>query len=127
MDFREYQQAAARTSGPKHERTPLRVSVSALGLAGEAGEVVDLLKKVVGHSHPLDKDKLTEELGDLLWYLSDIATLHEIDLQAVARRNIKKLKIRYPEGFTSSASINRAPDVERVAVQELPLSTGGDE
>jgi NTP pyrophosphatase (non-canonical NTP hydrolase) len=74
--------------------------VLALGLNGEAGELGELLKKHYGHGIPLDPAKLASELGDVLWYLAAIATAHEIDLNAVARGNIWKLRQRYPDGFT---------------------------
>lgn len=78
-----------------------------LGLAGEAGEVCDLFKKHIGHGHPLERDKVVKELGDVLWYLSAIASLQGISLQEVADTNIAKLTKRYPKGFSSEASINR--------------------
>jgi NTP pyrophosphatase (non-canonical NTP hydrolase) len=77
------------------------------GLAGESGEVADLIKKQIGHGHDLDKDKLTKELGDVLWYLSQVAQQYEISLSTVATANIEKLRKRYPDGFTEAASKNR--------------------
>jgi NTP pyrophosphatase (non-canonical NTP hydrolase) len=78
-----------------------------MGLAGEAGEVVDYLKKVYFHGHEIDKEKLKLELGDVLWYVSNLALLHEISLNDVGRSNIQKLEKRYPEGFSVEKSINR--------------------
>lgn len=60
--FSKYREACMRTAG---DITP---EVVQLGLCGEAGEVADIVKKHLGHGHPLDRDKLIEELGDLLWY-----------------------------------------------------------
>jgi len=82
----------------------------AMGLAGEAGEVVDLLKKHLGHGHDLDADKLTKELGDVLWYVSAIAQSAGLELGDIARANVEKLRKRYPDGFSVEASRNRKPD-----------------
>lgn len=79
----------------------------ALGLSGESGEVVDLIKKHVFHGHSLDKDKIVKELGDVMHYVAGIATLLEIELPEVLEGNIDKLKKRFPEGFSESASIAR--------------------
>ena len=79
----------------------------ALGLTGEAGEVSDIIKKHVFHGHDLDTDELIKELGDCAWYIALICTALGVSLDTVLERNIEKLKKRYPEGFSSSASINR--------------------
>jgi NTP pyrophosphatase (non-canonical NTP hydrolase) len=78
-----------------------------MGLNGEAGECIDLLKKHLFQGHKLDKDKLTEELGDVLWYCAELACGLSVTLEEVAQRNIEKLKKRYPEGFDAERSINR--------------------
>jgi len=78
-----------------------------MGLAGETGEVVDYLKKCVFHGHDLDKEKLTKELGDVLWYLARIADDCSISLEQIMIENIEKLKRRYPEGFSVERSVNR--------------------
>ncbi|MGD6829035.1 nucleoside triphosphate pyrophosphohydrolase family protein [Bacillus pumilus] len=79
----------------------------ALGLSGESGEVVDIIKKHVFHGHSLDKDKIVKELGDVMHYVAGIATLLEIELPEVLEGNIDKLKKRFPEGFSEAASIVR--------------------
>lgn len=117
MTFDEYQQLARRTSNyknavvslaPHFARENAAMSMAALGLAGEAGEVVDYLKKVIHHGHDLDREKLARELGDVLWYIAETASTAGISLHEVASRNIDKLSKRYPEGFTSERSQNRA-------------------
>jgi NTP pyrophosphatase (non-canonical NTP hydrolase) len=79
------------------------------GLAGEAGEVCDLLKKVHGHGTPYDAEKLKKELGDTLWYLASLCTVHGFTLEEVAQGNIAKLRARHPKGF-SVASANAKAD-----------------
>lgn len=103
MNMNMYQQMSARTAN-KHEG---ELANYALGIAGEAGEVADLIKKVVFHGHEMDKEKVKKELGDVMWYLSQIARLAGLTLEEVATANIEKLYKRYPNGFSSEASINR--------------------
>ncbi len=67
MNIDEYQTLACRTMGDAS------LTTLALGIAGESGEVADLVKKHVGHSHELDREKLKEELGDVLWYVATMA------------------------------------------------------
>lgn len=101
-----YQKKAARTMAGS-ELSDANLAIAGLGLAGESGEVADLVKKVVGHGHPLDRDKLVEELGDVLWYCAMMSTLLGVDLGAVAERNIQKLLKRYPNGFDPQRSLSR--------------------
>lgn len=106
-----YQQLASRTLTPKPEK-PLEDNESmlvwnALGLLGEAGEVGEYIKKAVFHRHELDSQKLKKELGDVLWYLAALCTNLGLELEEVMAANIEKLQERYPDGFSSQASINR--------------------
>lgn len=103
MDFKEYQEQTARTDGGN-------LTAHFLGLGGESGEVMELFKKHIGHGHDLDKLKLTKELGDVLWYISAIATGLGLDLDLIAQHNIDKLKARYPDEFSFERSINRVED-----------------
>lgn len=79
----------------------------AMGLNGEAGEVVDLLKKIVFHGHKFNKEDMIKELGDVLWYVALICDSLGISMEEVMTKNIEKLMQRYPDGFTEEASINR--------------------
>lgn len=109
MNLNSYQIKASRTmakTGSKEE-----VAELALGLAGEAGEIADKLKKALYHGHKLNKTDMTLELGDLMWYIAGIATVLEIELNVVGHMNIEKLKKRYPKGFSEVDSIIRR-DVE---------------
>ena len=106
MNFNDYQHYSKRTMNIRVD-TILNISNFSMGLAGEAGDVVDYLKKVYFHGHEIDKEKLKLELGDVLWYISNLALLHEINLNDVARSNIEKLEKRYPSGFNQKQSIER--------------------
>jgi len=107
MNANDYQQAAARTSGAHQpdwtDRD--RWSNAALGLAGEAGEVVELIKKHAFHGKPLDLDALRGECGDLAWYLAEVATLAGLDLGDVLEGNVEKLRARYPDGFVEGGGV----------------------
>ncbi len=118
LGFNEYQNEALRTASLlpswNYEKAAkeqlfesVGLSVLALGVAGEAGEVADYLKKVIGHGHALERDKLLKELGDVLWYVAVLANRTGISLEDVARENILKLRKRYPDGFDPERSKNR--------------------
>lgn len=102
MDNDKYQKLALRTAGD------ITLPVLGLGIAGEAGEVADLIKKIIGHNHPVDKDRMIKELGDVMWYIAVLAEQLETDLGEIMDRNIDKLSKRYPEGFSSERSIHRS-------------------
>jgi NTP pyrophosphatase (non-canonical NTP hydrolase) len=101
-----YQMEALRTAAmsPSWDQ---RRGIFALGLAGEAGEVADLIKKELGHGHPADPAKVAIELGDVLWYIAVLADEYDLTLSDIATMNIIKLKNRYPEGFSTERSLNR--------------------
>jgi len=99
-----YQRDANRTN------TTADFANKALGLCGEAGEVAELLKKHLYHGHPLDREKLRNELGDVLWYVATLASDLGIPLSDVASGNVDKLRRRYPEGFSVERSVNRGEE-----------------
>ena len=106
LNFFTYQEKSKRTMNMAlPEKDQLNNYV--FGLVGEVGEVVDLLKKFFFHGHEVDSERLKSELGDILWYVSAVASLFNLDLQEIAQGNIEKLEKRYPEGFSSEASIGR--------------------
>lgn len=111
MTLGEYQSEAARTLIDGTDRTltgrDLMAVWTALGLVGEAGEVAERVKKGVLHGHGLDVPTLAGELGDVLWYVAALASVAELDLDAIMARNVAKLCARYPDGFTSVDSIAR--------------------
>ena len=105
----EYQDLAWRTA--EHDLSPTDALVTfVLGLSGESGEVADHVKKHIGHGHPFDRDKVVKELGDVLWYVAVTARHLGVDLADVARINIEKLRARYPDGFSTERSLNRATE-----------------
>lgn len=109
MRMNEYQALARRTSntnGPEQASYDKLIN-GVMGLCGEAGECIDVVKKTMFQQHELDTDKLVEELGDVLWYCAELACGLGVTLEEVAQRNIDKLRRRYPEGFDAERSRNR--------------------
>lgn len=98
MNFQDYQDHAARTAG-KHIDFAQEIANYAMGLAGESGELVDALKKQLFHGRPASKAHLESEIGDVLWYLANLANALNIDLERAAENNLVKLRARYPDGF----------------------------
>lgn len=78
-----------------------------LGLAGESGETLDMIKKWVFHEKELDKEHLKKEIGDVMWYVAMICESAGFDLDDVLQTNIDKLKARYPEGFDTYLANHR--------------------
>jgi len=101
-----YQVEALRTAALSPDIT-LRRAVLGLGIAGESGEVADLIKKELGHGHETDYQRIAKEIGDVLWYVATLADAYGYSLSEIASLNIAKLKARYPDGFSSANSINR--------------------
>lgn len=106
MNLKEYQEKSKRTLNrdlTKHEQIDNMV----YGIIGEAGEVVDLLKKTRFQGHTIDRDKLQEELGDVMFYVVNLCNILGFDLEEIIEGNYNKLLKRYPQGFDSERSINR--------------------
>lgn len=112
MGFTEYQELASRTANEIKDTIAdgptLEIVNYCFGLAGESGEFIDYLKKVLFHNHEIDYEIAKKELGDILWYVSQISRKLGFNLSDVAELNIEKLKKRYPEGFSTERSVNRA-------------------
>lgn len=106
MKANEYQKLAMKTLNPKLSKKDILIN-SVMGLCGESGEAIDIVKKHLAQGHELDTEKLINELGDIAWYLAECATVLDVTLEEILTKNIEKLKNRYPEGFKESDSINR--------------------
>lgn len=109
MTINEYQQMALRTESPTTNETD-RILQGAMGLCGESGEYIDILKKYMFQGHELDKKHMAKELGDIAWYLAVSADAIDYDLETIFQMNIDKLKARYPEGFETNKSTHRKAD-----------------
>lgn len=106
ITMNEYQKLAEKTSGAGKDGERRKI-IAALGLAGEAGEFANMIKKLTAHGHNIPNEELAEELGDVMWYVAEAATACGLTLDEIAAMNIDKLQSRYPEGFSEEASRNR--------------------
>lgn len=87
----------------------MEVFMNAAKLTVQAGKTLDGLKKVAFQGHPMDRDKVKKEIGDVLWYLAVLAHMSGLPLSEVAEANVAKLRKLYPEGFDAERSLNRKP------------------
>ena len=106
MNANEYQRLAMTTLNKDLNKKDVLIN-AVMGLCGESGEAIDIVKKHLHQGHELNKDKLIKELGDIAWYLAEAAYALDVDLSDVLEGNINKLKARYPEGFSVDKSVNR--------------------
>ena len=106
MTINEYQTLAMKTLNPELSRKDVLIN-GVMGLCGESGEAIDIVKKWLAQGHELDREKLAKELGDIAWYLAETAYALDIPLEEILQGNIDKLAKRYPEGFSSERSLNR--------------------
>ncbi len=111
MTGNEYQKLAMTTLNPALDKKAVLIN-GVMGLCGEAGEVIDIVKKHLAQGHELDRQKLIKELGDVAWYLAETAWALDVPLDAVLQGNIDKLRARYPEGFDAARSKNREGEAE---------------
>lgn len=123
MTGNEYQKLAMRTNdwkGTERLGTLVDASIDCIdipdfggivngcfGLAGESGEVLDIVKKWIFHENGLDRDHLKKELGDVMWYVAMICESAGFTLDEIMKMNIDKLKSRYPEGFDTQRANHR--------------------
>lgn len=106
MEGKEYQKLAMKTLNPSLTKKDMLVN-GVMGLNGESGEVIDIVKKHMFQGHELDKDKIKKELGDVMWYVAEVCDALDLSLDEVMEGNIEKLAKRFKDGFTINESINR--------------------
>lgn len=105
MTGAEYQKLAMRTASDLDTYGLILNGV--MGLNGEAGECIDIVKKHLFQGHELDKEKLIDELSDVLWYAAITSEGLGVTLDDIMRHNVEKLQKRYPNGFSAERSIHR--------------------
>lgn len=105
MTLDDYQQLAQRTFATtvRHDM----IAEACMGLCGESGECIDLLKKWLYQGHNIERARMGEELGDVLWYVAELASGRGYTLGGIAAANIDKLRERYPDGFDPERSLHR--------------------
>ena len=109
MTINEYQKLAMTTLNPELDKKDVLIN-SVMGLCGESGEAIDMVKKWMAQGHELDKEHFAKELGDIAWYLAEAATAIDMPLEDILQANIDKLKKRYPEGFNTEKSLHRVEE-----------------
>ncbi len=107
MTPNEYQAQAMRWLNPALSEKGTLIN-GVMGLCGESGEVIDLVKKHLSQGHPLDREALAKELGDVAWYLAETAYVLGYPLEEIFRMNLEKLSARYPDGFSTERSLHRS-------------------
>lgn len=106
MTINDYQTQALTTLNPALSKKDVLIN-GVMGLCGESGEAIDIVKKHLAQGHELDREALLKELGDVAWYLAETAYALDADLETVFQGNLDKLKKRYPQGFDPENSIHR--------------------
>lgn len=102
----DYQKQAMTTLNPALSKQDILIN-GVMGLCGESGEAIDIVKKHLHQGHELDKKALSKELGDIAWYLAETAYALDIPLEDILEANLRKLKERYPQGFDTNRSVDR--------------------
>lgn len=104
----EYQRGALRTASRISTATPDNLlTQGVMGMCGESGEAIDIVKKHFFQGHPLDTEHLARELGDVLWYVATTACAIGYPLEEIMYMNLEKLEERYGSQFSADGSINR--------------------
>ena len=106
MEGNVYQKLAMKTVNPELTKKDMLVN-GVMGLNGESGEVIDVVKKHMFQGHDLDVDKIKKELGDVMWYVAEVCESLDLKMDEVMECNIAKLANRFKNGFTKEDSINR--------------------
>lgn len=136
LTLNEFQQLASRTlpplgsqrwfptapNTPQREANNRQIDLihAVFGCAGEAGELVDPVKKAMFYGKAVDVENIKEEAGDLLWYIAGpLCRALGCTLEELAAANVAKLRKRYPEKYTDEAAIARA-DKDEPAPQPYP-------
>ena len=104
MSFEEYQREAVKTASNNsrlNSTNEIWTAYLGLGLNGEAGEVAEHLKKHIRDGKEIDIEELKKELGDVLWYLTNLCEAYGFSIEEIAEKNIEKLRERHGESYKS--------------------------
>ena len=109
MNINKFIEESARTMSDSWHPENIKTETfhGIIGVAGEAGELLDAAKKAVFYNHELDKENLREEIGDIMWYIAAIIRSEGWDIESILQENIDKLRKRYPESFSSELARER--------------------
>lgn len=117
MNIKEYRGGVSRTLAvlKTHDDD---INHMLRGMITEIGELTDIYKKHDAYGTPLDKVNISEEIGDIMWYIMGFCIINNFSLSQILDRNIEKLKERYPEKFTQTDAVNRNLWKERKVLEE---------
>ena len=108
MSGNEYQRGCLRTASGISTATMNNLLLQGvMGMCGESGEAIDIVKKYIFQGHQIEREHLAKELGDVLWYVATTATAIGYSLEEVMMMNLEKLQERYGEQFSADRSMNR--------------------
>jgi NTP pyrophosphatase (non-canonical NTP hydrolase) len=116
MNIKQYIKESSRTCPDLGYREKNNLHM-VLGISTESGELLDTFKKNLAYRKNLDWVNIEEEIGDIMWYISNFCRINNLDFENILDKNIEKLKIRYPEKFTEEKALNRNLDAERTKLE----------
>ena len=117
MNLKEYRMAASRTSAQLDTLWEEQIHYL-MGMMTGIGELTDVFKRYLAYKQELDMINIGEEIGDLMWYLSNFCQVSDLDLEEILQKNTDKLMTRYPDKFTEEHAINRDIDKEREILEK---------
>lgn len=121
MNPREYQELCVRTCVPQEEMyltiEQRDILHAAMGICTEAGELQDQLKKSFFYGKKLDMVNIEEELGDAMWYIGMCCQRLGLSMEKIMEQNIEKLRVRFPEKFTTELALSRDLNKERDSLE----------
>ena len=126
MSWKDYEENSERTEkkfpqGLDLSQEQMELLHAAIGISTEAGEILDAFKKHLIYGQPLDRVNISEEIGDVMWYIAIMTRYLRndgISLQDILNSNINKLKVRFPDKFTSEDALNRDLPSERKVLEK---------
>ena len=121
MNLKDYEKESQRTFAYRKEPLSEKQTDTlhcAIGAATETGELLDQFKKHIFYGKELDVVNLGEEIADVMWYLSNLARLTNLDIEKLLDNNIAKLRVRFPDKFTSENALERNLDAERKELEQ---------
>ena len=126
MNSKEYIQSAIKTESRDFNIIEERLKGSRIqrllhasfGLSTESGELLDALKKHIFYGRPLDLVNISEEMGDLFWYLAILSDELGLEFEKIMEKNIEKLKARYGHRFTENQAFERNLEKEREILEQ---------
>jgi len=126
MDTKKYKEMVLKTesndlnamSSRLKDKRALRLLHGSCGIATEAGELLDAMKKHIFYGKEVDTVNVVEEVGDLMWYIAIILDELGVEFEDVMDKNINKLKARYGNKFSEDSANSRNLDKERKVLEK---------